>query len=87
MNMDIPKEMREAAEYMHKLFQDNVEKYIYVARYLAFNSYFIYLCVFAFIAILGKSWDRVYYTLLLLDIIEKSMILQNVIKAITINSY
>ena len=43
----MPKEMRIATEFMQKLYQENVEKYIYVAKYLAFNSYFVYLSGFA----------------------------------------
>jgi len=47
------REMRNTTEYMQKLYQENVEKYIFVAKYLAFNSYFVYLSVFAILTILG----------------------------------
>ena len=51
------------------------------------NSYFLYLSLYAAVTILGIVVNRLFFTLLLLDIIERSQILQNVIKAVSMNAY
>lgn len=52
--MDMPQEMKEAAQYMQLLYQENVEKYIYVSIYLCINSYFLYLSAFALLTVIGQ---------------------------------
>ena len=66
--------------------EENLYKYLYVAKYLALNSYFLYLSLYAAVTIMGILFHRLFFTLLLLDIIERSAVLQNVIKSISINS-
>ena len=68
-----------------KFMEDNFYKYVYVAKYLALHSYFLYLSAYAAVTILGIVFHRLFFTILLLDIIERSLVLQNVIKSISIN--
>jgi len=54
-------------------------------QYMTFNSYFIYLLLMTLFTILGLVVSRVFYCFLLLDVIDRSMVLRNVIKSITVN--
>ena len=55
--------------------EDNFWKYIYVAKFLALNSYFLYLSLYASVTLMGINYHRLMFTLLLLDIIERSIVL------------
>jgi len=70
--LELPIEMIKAAELFRELYRKTVEKYTYIAKYMFFNSYFLYLSGCAYITILGITFNRLFFTLLLLDIIEKS---------------
>ena len=63
--------------------QDYIYKYIHVLQQMAFESYFLYLSLQLIWTTLGIYYNRVFYSFMLLDIIERSQILQNIIKAIT----
>ena len=53
---------------------------------MTINSYFLYLSGYAFITILGITSNRIFFTFLLLDIVERSLMLQNILKSVTNNS-
>ncbi len=53
---------------------------------MIFHSYFIYLIVFALLTVIGIFYSRVGFAFLLLDMIDRSQILKNVIRSITLNS-
>ena len=65
----MPVELIKATELMQEYMQEYVYKYIYVFHYLAFNSYFMYLSLYAGGTILGIFVNRIFYSFLLLDII------------------
>lgn len=73
--LDLPTEVIKAAEFMKELMRQTVEKYTYIAKYMFFNSYFLYLSGYALITIVGIVFNRIFFTFLLLDIIEKSLLL------------
>lgn len=50
------------------------------------ESHLIYLMVYFLFSLGGILWNNLFYSLLLLDIIERSDVLQNVIKAVTKNA-
>lgn len=50
-----------------------------------FHSYFFYLLCYAGVAFAGIYFSRLCFCILLLDIIDRSIILKNVIKSITVN--
>ena len=83
--LDIPVELIRATELMQKYMQDYIYKYIYVLQYMAFESYFLYLSLQSIWTSLAIFYNRIFYSFMLLDIIERSQILQNIIKAITTN--
>ena len=83
--LDMPVELIKATELMQEYMQEYVYKYIFVFHYMAFNSYFMYLSLYAAWTILGIFANRIFYSFLLLDIIQRSTILQNIIAAITTN--
>ena len=49
------------------------------------KTYFLYLLGYALLTLLGVFYNRVFYIFLTLDIIERSLILQNIINAVKIN--
>ena len=67
--LDMPVELIKATELMQEYMQEYVYKYIFVFHYMAFNSYFMYLSLYAAWTILGIFANRIFYSFLLLDII------------------
>lgn len=71
-------------KYMN--FQENLLYYLYVIRHMLFRSYFIYLILCFTVTLVALTYSRIFYCFLLLDIIDRSQILRNVIRSITQNS-
>lgn len=49
------------------------------------NSYTVYWSTLVTLSLLGVFFSKMYYGFLLLDIIDHSIVLKNVIKSITLN--
>ena len=52
---------------------------------MLFKTYMLYFITCLLLAILGTFYSKVFFSFLLLDLIDRSVILNNVIKAITAN--
>jgi hypothetical protein len=64
----------------------NVAEYKVIRfSYMLFDTYLFYLSIFLLFAILGVALSKIFFTFLLLDIIDRSIILNNVIKSVTLN--
>ncbi|KAL4475530.1 hypothetical protein ABPG72_009219 [Tetrahymena utriculariae] len=63
----------------------SLKKLFFMIKQATFNSHFVYLLIYFFFSLGGILWNDLFYSLLLLDIIERSLVLQNVIKAVTQN--
>ena len=64
-----------------------IAKYYYVVwSYMFFNSYLIYLSLNILFVILGIVSNEFFFSFLLLDIIDRSPVLTNVTRSITVNS-
>lgn len=70
---------------MSESFRTAIEFYFVLLREMTTNSYLIYFTLNIIWATLGLTVSKIYNSLLLIDIIDRSAILQNVVKAITIN--
>ena len=51
--------------------------------YIITNSYLLFLLIYVSLLVLALRLSKIFFSILLLDIIERSPILQNVIKSIT----
>ena len=77
--LDLQKQQRQKVRFIDKY-------YIYMARNLLFDSHLLYLSCNIVISVLGLTTSKVFYSFLLLDIIDRSTVLRNVIRSITQNS-
>ena len=77
--------LNEFTEMTEKFFNPLIYYWI-ILKHMLFSSYFVYFTMNIVWATLGITISPIFNSLLLLDIIDRSVILQNVIKSITINS-
>jgi len=64
---------------------DAVKGSLAKVSYMLFDTYLTYLILFLLFAILGTSYSKVFFGFLLFDLIDRSVILNNVIKSVTVN--
>ena len=74
-----------SAKQMTKNFFSPIIYYLVILKYMLFSSYFLYFTLNIAWATLGIFVSPIFNCILLLDIIDRSVILTNVIKSITIN--
>ncbi|EGR33950.1 inositol -triphosphate type 1 isoform 3, putative, partial [Ichthyophthirius multifiliis] len=63
-----------------------IKKFFYIMNDFLFSSHLLYLIISILFSVLGISSSPLFFCLLLLDIIDRSVVLRNVIKSITLNS-
>jgi len=68
-----------------KLIYDQIEHQLAKISYMLFDTYLVYLVLFLLFAILGTTYSKVFFGFLLFDLIDRSVILNNVIQAVTVN--
>ncbi|EAS05098.2 inositol-triphosphate type 1 protein (macronuclear) [Tetrahymena thermophila SB210] len=81
-------DIRQQSDAQRKITKLNraFRRFIYIANHLVLESHFIYLLIAIIFSILGITSNPVFFCLLLLDIIDRSVVLRNVIKSITLNA-
>lgn len=61
----------------------NIVWFLMIFKHMTINSYTFYWMLFVILCVLGIFFSPMYFGFLLLDIIDHSVVLKNVIKSIT----
>lgn len=87
LEMNVKK--KEEASYSQTRFSIKIFNpmiyYLLILKHMLFSSYFVYFSLNIAWATLGVFISPIFNSLLLLDIVDRSVILQNVVKSTTIN--
>ncbi|KRX09146.1 hypothetical protein PPERSA_08862 [Pseudocohnilembus persalinus] len=89
MPVDAKRLGRKYKKQMKKKYQQEasqVGQLLYAFYQLCVNSYLFYLSINIFISVMGFFYNQVFYSFLMLDIVDRFSVLKNVIRSITQNS-
>ena len=78
--------IEKANKFTLKEFNYWIYFFYFIASYMISNSYLLYLTTNILFTVLGLTVQKVFYILLLLDIVDRSIVLQNVTRSITVNA-
>jgi len=77
--------MEKADETDFSSFTKRLDNWRLKASYMIFHTYMVYLVMGVIFSFLGTFYSVVFFAFLLLDIVDRSVILNNVIKSVTLN--